>query len=339
MQDYDQNSIRQDQIQRIIDKQNEQDEKLAYILNNQNAKLDALMKKIKKSKWSKVWTFFRRLLVLLLFMLLFSLLIKAILTPFANMNKIETINYKHTAVIDIYGEIGANTQSNAETIIDSLKTAVENSDAKYVILNINSPGGSPVQSAYVYEAIMRLKSQKPIYALISDLGASGAYYIASAATQIYAHKSSLVGSIGVISMNFGVKELMQKLGIEARITTAGENKAFMNQFEDINPEQEAIWQELLDETHNEFITDVKNARGGKLSKDQKIFSGLIFTGKQGKVLGLVDELGSLEELQSKLENLPLVNYTHKQNIWDKLAEVSSKASYKLISNLSEVKLK
>lgn len=323
-----------DLLREIIEKQKTQDEKLAYILNNQNIKLDALAKQIKKSKWSKFWNFVKRLFLFVLFFILLFALLRAIFSPMVKIGKIENIDYQHVAEIKISGTISAESATNSDSIINSLKRAFDNPKVKYIVLNINSPGGSPVQSAYIYETIMRIKSKKPVYAIVGDLAASGAYYIASAATEIYAHKSSLVGSIGVISLNFGVKELMNKLGIEARIQTAGENKAFLNQFEEVNPKEMQFWQELLDETHKEFIADVKQGRGNKLNTNADLFSGLIFSGKRSKQLGLIDELGNMYDLQQKLENLPFVNYTKKISFWDRLTEVTTKASRNIIRNAS-----
>lgn len=326
-------------FKKIIEKQEEQDEKLAYILNNQNARLDKIFTTIKKSKWARFWRFTLRLLIFLLFFFLFFVFIKIIFSPIIEFSTIEKIENDHIAVINISGPISSDSNSNAKYIINSLNDAIKNPLVKSIILDINSPGGSPVQSAYIYQAIMELKAKKPIYALIGDLGASGAYYVASAATEIYAHKSSLVGSIGVISMNFGVKDLMRNIGVEARIFTAGENKAFMNSFDDLSAEEAVFWQELLDETHSEFIADVKNARGAKLTQDEKIFSGLIFTGKQSKSLGLVDDLASLEDLRKRLGNLILVDYTKKLNFWEKLSKTSSGVLYNLLTNFDGVKLR
>lgn len=326
-------------IKKIIEKQEEQDAKLAYILNNQNARLDKIFATIKKSKWAIFWRFTFRLLIFLLFFFLFFLFIKIIFSPIIELSSVEKINYDHIAVINISGSISSGSNSNAKYIINSLNEAIKNPLVKSIVIDINSPGGSAVQSAYIYQAIMELKSKKPIYAIIGDLGASGAYYVAAAATEIYAHKSSLVGSIGVISMNFGVKELMKNIGIESRIFTAGENKAFMNPFDDLNLEQAAFWQELLDEIHKEFIADVKNARGAKLTDDKKIFSGLMFTGRQSKFLGLVDDLANIEDLRKRLGNLALVDYTKKLNFWEKLSKTSSGLVYNLISNLNRVELR
>lgn len=208
-----------------------------------------------------------------------------------------------TAVIEIKGVIADGQDASADVIVTGLRNAFETSGVKAVVLRINSPGGSPVQSGYVYDEIKRLREmypETPVYAVISDLGASGAYYIAAAADAIYADKASLVGSIGVVSSGFGFVEALDKLGIERREFTSGEHKAFLDPFKPLNKEQKQFWKGVLGTTHNQFIEQVKKGRGDKLAQDAKLFSGLIWTGEQALELGLIDGLGSTSYVAREL---------------------------------------
>lgn len=225
---------------------------------------------------------------------------------------------EHLAVVDIVGTIAADKQSvNSNNTIKSLKKAFENKQSKAVVLNINSPGGSPVQSDEIWQEIQYLKSQhkdKKIYALIGDTGASGAYYIASAADEIIVNPSSLVGSIGVIMPNYGVNGLMQKLGVEDRTMTSGENKALLSMTQPVDPTQKAHVQGVLDNVHGHFIQAVKDGRGKKLkSNDPAIFSGLFWTGDQAVKLGIADRTGSLNSLKRELKVDKALNYTIEHN--------------------------
>lgn len=200
-----------------------------------------------------------------------------------------------TAMVEVKGVIAAGEEASADLIVTGLRKAFEAEGVKAVMLRINSPGGSPVQSGYVYDEIKRLRAihtEIPLYAVISDLGASGAYYIAAAADEIYADKASLVGSIGVVGSGFGFVGVMEKLGVERRQFTSGEHKAFLDPFTPINDEEKQFWQGVLATTHAQFIDQVKKGRGDKLVQDPKLFSGLIWTGEQALELGLIDGLGS-----------------------------------------------
>ena len=203
----------------------------------------------------------------------------------------------HTAFVDVVGVIASNQEANADSIVTGLRKAFENKDSVAVILRINSPGGSPVQSGYVYDEIRRLRAKYPdkkLYSVISDLGASGAYYIAAASDEIWADKASLVGSIGVTAAGFGFTDAIQKLGIERRKFTSGEHKAFLDPFSPVVEEEKVFWEGVLQVTHDQFIAKVKEGRGErlKLTEDHKLFSGLIWTGEQSLALGLIDGLGS-----------------------------------------------
>lgn len=204
----------------------------------------------------------------------------------------------HLGVVRVEGVIDAEAEANAERIVEGLQRAWESPHTHAVVVRINSPGGSPVQSQRIYDEIHRLgeRGDKPIYAVIEDIGASGAYYIAAAADEIYAAPASMVGSIGVIYAGFGLEQAIEKLGVERRVFTAGENKAFLDPFSDVAPEQRRFWQHVLETTHRQFIDDVKAGRGERLGDDSRLFSGLIWTGEQAVGLGLVDGLKSLDQL-------------------------------------------
>lgn len=229
----------------------------------------------------------------------------------------------HLAVVDIVGTIAADQQSvNSEYTIRSLQRAFENNYSKAVVLNINSPGGSPVQSDEIWQEIRYLKQQntdKRVYAVIGDMGASGAYYIASAADEIIVNPSSLVGSIGVIMPNYGVTGLMQKMGVEDRTLTSGENKALLSMTQPVDAAQKAHVEGVLNNVHNHFIEAVKQGRGAKLkSNDPAIFSGLFWTGDQAVKIGIADRIGSLHSLKRELKVDKSVNYTIENNPLDSL---------------------
>ena len=200
-----------------------------------------------------------------------------------------------TALVEIKGVIADGEEASADMIVTGLRNAFDDEGTRAVILRINSPGGSPVQSGYVYDEIKRLRALNediPVYAVISDIGASGAYYMAAAADEIYADKASLVGSIGVVGSGFGFVGAMEKLGIERRQFTAGEHKGFLDPFQPLNTDEKVFWESVLDTTHKQFIEQVKSGRGEKLANDDKLFSGLVWTGEQALELGLIDGLGS-----------------------------------------------
>ena len=204
------------------------------------------------------------------------------------------VSDKYTALVDISGQIGGG-DVEADNVVTSLRAAFKDKGTQAVVLRINSPGGSPVQSGYIYDEIQRLRDLHPdtkLYAVIVDIGASGGYYIASAADEIYADKASLVGSIGVISSGFGFVKAMDKLGITRRTYTAGENKAFLDPFESVDQDAAGLWQESLDTIHQQFIDAVKEGRGERLKDNPDIFTGMVWSGEKAKELGLIDGLGS-----------------------------------------------
>ncbi|TEW54944.1 S49 family peptidase [Psychromonas sp. RZ22] len=211
-------------------------------------------------------------------------------------NKSSATDETHTAMVSVNGVIAADSDANANSIVTSLRAAFKNEHSKAVMLVINSPGGSPVQSGYVNDEIKRLRGMYPdkkLYAVIAELGASGGYYMAVAADEIYADKSSLVGSIGVTASSFGFVDLMKKVGVERRHYTSGEHKAFLDPFSPAKAEEAKFWQSVLDSTHQQFIKVVEEGRGERLVKGNKeLYSGLIWNGEQALQLGLIDGLGS-----------------------------------------------
>ncbi|HET8704702.1 MAG TPA: signal peptide peptidase SppA [Pseudomonadales bacterium] len=230
----------------------------------------------------------------------------------------------HTAVIELNGEIGADTEVNADHIMKALKNAFKAQHAKGIILRINSPGGSPVQSALIYKEIMRLKKlhpEKKVYAVISDIGASGAYYVASAADKIYADEGSLVGSIGVVSPGFGFVGLIDKLGIERRLITSGDHKGMLDPFSPRKPDDEAHFSTLLKDVHQQFIDAVKAGRGDRLKENSEIFSGMFWDGRQAKALGLIDDFGSAGSVaRDEIHQENVVDYTPKPDPFEAFAK-------------------
>lgn len=205
----------------------------------------------------------------------------------------------HVGVVRVDGVIAADEAASGARVGAGLRRAFENESAKAVILAINSPGGSPVQSGYIYDEIVRLREKYPekkLYAVIADVGASGGYYVASAADEIYADKSSLVGSIGVTASGFGFVEAMDKLGVERRHFTAGEHKAFLDPFSPVKEDEKAFWQSVLTNTHQQFIDAVTAGRGDRLVESEQMFSGLVWNGEQALELGLIDGLGSVRQV-------------------------------------------
>ncbi|KXJ49816.1 MAG: protease-4 [Neptuniibacter pectenicola] len=241
----------------------------------------------------------------------------------------------HTAVIEVKGPISADDDASADSIIWSLREAFEEENAKAVILRINSPGGSPVQAGYIYDEIKRLRAlhpEKPLYSVIADIGASGAYYIAAASDKIYADKASLVGSIGVVAGGFGFVDLMDKVGVERRLYTAGEHKAFLDPYSPSNEDEKVFWQSVLNTTHKQFIDQVKQGRGDRLKDDPRLFSGLVWTGEQAVELGLIDGLGSTSYVAREVVKVDkLVDYTPKQQPWKQIVDELGVSFTKAIS--------
>lgn len=231
---------------------------------------------------------------------------------------------KITAVVDINGVIMDGASASAELVVPSLKDAFEHPGTQAVLLRINSPGGSPVQAGIINDEIRRLKAKYPkipVYAAVSDLCASGGYYIAVAADRIYADKASIVGSIGVRMDSFGAVGLMEKLGVERRLYTAGANKGMLDPFLPENPTQLQHVQHMLDMTHQQFIQVVKQGRGDRLQDNPDIFSGLFWTGEEALKLGLVDGLGSDTYVAREVVKAEeMVNFTTEKDWFRRLSE-------------------
>jgi protease-4 len=229
---------------------------------------------------------------------------------------------EHTALIDLQGVI-ASDQASADSVIASLQGAFEDKKTKGVILRINSPGGSPVQAGQIYDEIKRLRAKYPkipLYAVVDDICASGGYYVAAAADRIYVDKASIVGSIGVLMDGFGFTQTMEKLGVERRLLTAGENKGFLDPFSPVDPKQQAFAKQMLEEIHGQFIGVVREGRGKRLKETPEMFSGLVWSGEKSIQLGLADGLGSVESVARdviKVEDI--VDYTQQVGLAERLA--------------------
>jgi protease-4 len=230
----------------------------------------------------------------------------------------------HTAVVRVEGVIAADTEASADKIITGLRRAFEHADTKGIVIRINSPGGSPVQAGYVNDEIVRLREKypdTPLYAVVTDVCASGGYYIAAAADKIYADKASIVGSIGVLMNSFGFTGAMEKLGIERRLYTAGENKAMLDPFSPEKDSDVQHAQSVLDEMHQQFIDTVKQGRGERLSDDSRLFSGMWWSGETAKELGLVDELGSTSYVAREIFAAEKTkDFTARKDYLERLAE-------------------
>lgn len=246
----------------------------------------------------------------------------------------------HTALIDIRGEIGAQGETDSVSIIDSLRAAFEDAGALAVVLSIDSPGGSPVQAGLINDEVNRLKAlhKKPVYVVVGDTCASAAYYIAVAADEIYVDKASIVGSIGVLMDGFGFTGLMDKVGVERRLLTAGDNKGFLDPFSPQTEKQRAHALAMLSEIHQQFIAVVKNGRGNRLKETPEMFSGLFWSGAQSVEMGLADGLGSVDYVAREIVKAEeIVDYTRRDNVAERLAKrfgaaFASTAVQTLVSN-------
>jgi protease-4 len=273
---------------------------------------------VKEQQRNRFWrVFFKLLTFIYLFLLLFYLF------DWIGDSKLRSSS-NHTALIDIHGVIGAEDDVVADDVIASLREAYDNHFTKGIILRINSPGGSPVQAGIINDEIRRQKRLHPnipVYAVVEDVCASGGYYIAVAADKIYVDKASIVGSIGVLMDGFGFTGVMQKLGVERRLMTAGENKAMLDAFSPVNPKHKQYIQSVLDEVHQQFINVVKQGRGARLQDNPEIFSGLFWNGERSVQLGLADGMGSADYVAReviKQENI--VDFTGKEDFANRLAK-------------------
>lgn len=231
---------------------------------------------------------------------------------------------KHTALVDLEGVIGPEGKASAERMIKALNRAFKDNNTQGVVLRINSPGGSPVQAGYINDEVRRLRAKYPaipLYAVVQDLCASGGYYVAVSADKIYVDKASLVGSIGVIIGSFGFVGTLEKLGVERRAYTAGDNKDFLDPFQPENPVHREHAQKMLGEIHQQFMTVVRQGRGKRLKESPEIFSGLVWTGERSVELGLTDALGSLEYVAREvIKAEKVVDYTPDDNVFETLSK-------------------
>lgn len=288
-----------------------------------------------EQKTARHWSiFFRLLLFTFLFLVLFALLGwvggKSDLKPLG----------KHTALIDLKGVIAADSRASADKIIAALQQAYKDKNTAGIVLRINSPGGSPVQAGYINDEIKRLRAKHPdipVHAVVQDMCASGGYYVAVAADKIYVDKASLVGSIGVLMDGFGFTGTMDKLGVERRLITAGENKGFLDPFSPSNPEQLEYARKMIGEIHQQFIQVVRDGRGKRLKESPELFSGLIWTGERSVQLGLADGFGSLDHVAREvLHAEQIVDFTQEDNFAEQLAKRLGTASAEsLLSGLMQ----
>ena len=235
----------------------------------------------------------------------------------------QDVTSPHTAVVEIKGEIASGGEASAELVLSSVRAAFDDAGAQAVVLLINSPGGSPVQAGIINDELRRLKAlhQKPVYAVVEESCASAAYYIAVAADKIYVDKASIVGSIGVLMDGFGFTGLMDKLGVERRLMTAGENKGFLDPFSPQTEPQRQYAQALLDQIHLQFIDAVKAGRGERLKETPETFSGLFWSGQQAIALGLADELGSIDYVAREVVKAEeIIDYTRRDNVAERLVK-------------------
>ena len=245
---------------------------------------------------------------------------------------------KHTALVDLDGVIDAKSDASADKITSALDAAFKDKDTQGVILRIDSPGGSPVQSAIINDEVRRLRGlypNIPLYVVVEDICASGGYFVAAAADKIYVNKASLVGSIGVLMDGFGFTGTMEKLGVERRLLTAGANKGFMDPFSPENPKQKEYAQSMLDDIHQQFIDVVKRGRGKRLKDDPEMFSGLIWTGQKAVELGLADGYGSVESVaRDVIKAKNIVDYTEKSNPVERIAKRFGAAAAKSFADFT-----
>ena len=231
---------------------------------------------------------------------------------------------KHTAMVELSGVIEAKGEANADRIMAALQSAFKDKNTQGVILRVNSPGGSPVQAGIIYDEIRRLRAlypNIPMYAVVEDICASGGYYIASAADKIYVDMASIIGSIGVIMNGWGFTGVMEKLGVERRVLTSGENKAFLDPFAPMDAKQKAHALEMIGEIHQQFIDVVRKGRGKRLKETPDMFSGLMWTGAKSVELGLSDGLGTVDYVAREIIKAEdVVDYTMKENIAERFAK-------------------
>ncbi len=277
------------------------------------------MSAIQEQRRTRRWGIFFKLLTFAYLFFLFAMVMDLV-----GDNGDGLVGDKHTALIEVRGVIAADSMANADNLIGSLQDAYKDKNTVGIILRVNSPGGSPVQAGLVNDEIKRLRAlhpEIPLHVVVEDMCASGGYFIAAAADKIYVNKASIVGSIGVLMDGFGFTGTMQKLGVERRLMTAGENKGFMDPFSPLNPKHEAFTKSLLEDIHQQFIAVVRGGRGKRLHETPEMFSGLFWTGDKAIAMGLVDGLGSVDSVaRDIIKAEKVVDFTARENIADRLAK-------------------
>ncbi len=241
-----------------------------------------------------------------------------------NFDSTEAVNTKHTALVDVIGVLDSGAEANADALINALQAAFKDSNTSGVVMRINSPGGSPVQAGMVVDEIRRLKAKYPkipLHVVVEEICASGGYYIAAAADQIYVDKASLIGSIGVLMDGFGFVGTMEKLGVERRLITAGANKGFLDSFSPMNEAQRKVAQNMVAEIHQQFIDVVRKGRGTRLKESPDTFSGLVWSGAKSIEMGLADGLGTVESVAREvIKAEEVVDFSPKDNFAEKIAK-------------------
>jgi protease-4 len=292
-----------------------------------------LLENLKETRKARRWKTVLRVLSLILIV---GFIVQVLdLRPFGGSFGAE----RHTAMVSIEGEISSNAIANALDVGSALQAAFENDNSVGVILRINSPGGSPVQSGIINDEIRRLRAlypNKPLHVVVEDICASGGYYIAVAGDQILVDKASIVGSIGVVMDSFGFTGLMDKLGISRRMITAGSNKGMLDPFSKEDPKQVEMVQTMLNEIHQQFIAVVKAGRGERLKETPDLFTGRVWNGEQAVKMGLADGFGTVDTVARDVFKAPnILDYTMKENFAERVAkrfgaEVGSAAGKALV---------
>jgi len=278
----------------------------------ENVALAGIQEQRRARRWG---IFFKSLLFVYLFALLFVAL--------GWTGKKDGATGKHTAMVELRGVIGPESAASADNIVSGLQEAFKDKRTQGVILRINSPGGSPVQAGHINDEIKRLRAKYPnipLYAVVEDICASGGYYVAVAADQIYVDKGSIIGSIGVLMDGFGFTGLMDKLGVERRLLAAGKNKGFLDPFSPIRDDQKDFAESMLGEIHQQFITVVREGRGKRLKETPELFSGLLWVGTRSVDMGLADALGSVDSVaRDVIKAEEIVDFTPRENIAERVA--------------------
>lgn len=291
--------------------------------------LAAVTEQRKSRQWG---IFFKSLTFLYLFIVLFAFM--------GWMGESEKVLGKHTALVDMQGVISSD-EISADMVVSGLQTAFEDKRTRGVILRINSPGGSPVQAGQIHDEIKRLRAKYPaipLYVVVDDICASGGYYVAAAADKIYVDKASIVGSIGVLMDGFGFTKAMDKLGVERRLLTAGENKGFLDPFSPTDPKQEEYARSMLTEIHQQFIDVVRKGRGKRLKETPDMFSGLVWSGARSIKLGLADAYGSTDYVAREvIKAEDIIDFTPHDDLASRLADKLGLGMAKALNPMAEGK--